>query len=512
MRRALSGLVTFTLLAGLAVAARPTATVAQEVITARGKVFAGMYSGLWESSDEFDALAAWAGKRATFGGTFHTVTENATWSGNTDWILDQVWQGQATPFANVDVRGSAAAIAAGHHDDEIRAWAMAVKEWLNRGGGRSLFIAPLQEMNGDWVSYGMDPANFKGAYARFRDIFRSLGMDETKVRWAFAPNGWSTPPYKIADYYPGDAVVDLIGISTYNFGACVSGARWTTVYETMGGALHELRTSVSASKPYVIGQTASSSCGGDKDAWLREMLAFTADDQNVVAFIYFNIDKETDWKAFYSSWGWQGFRDGMQNPTTQHQWPLTEWFRPGPIPFQAYTPPFWDDDGSVHESDIIAIYQAQITKGCNTTGEMYCPDGWVTRGQMAAFLARAKGLPPSAINHFWDDNGHLFEPNINSLADAGTTRGCNAAGDMFCPHDYVTRGQMAAFLVRALALPPASGDHFSDDAGHFFEREINALAEAGITKGCHTSATFCPDGYVTRAQMASFLARAFLSA
>ena len=44
------------------------------------------------------------------------------------------------------------------------------------------------------------------------------------------------------------------------------------------------------------------------------------------------------------------------------------------------------------------------------------------------------------------------------------------------------------------------------DAG----KKIAAIAEAGITIGCDTN-LFCPDDPVTRAQMASFLVRAFLS-
>jgi hypothetical protein len=40
---------------------------------------------------------------------------------------------------------------------------------------------------------------------------------------------------------------------------------------------------------------------------------------------------------------------------------------------------------------------------------------------------------------------------IESLAAAGITQGCNPPlNDRFCPDKSVTRGQMAAFLARAL--------------------------------------------------------------
>ena len=44
-----------------------------------------------------------------------------------------------------------------------------------------------------------------------------------------------------------------------------------------------------------------------------------------------------------------------------------------------------------------------------------------------------------------------FHQDIDWLAAAGVTRGCNPpVNDRFCPDDYVSRGQIAAFLVRAL--------------------------------------------------------------
>ena len=54
---------------------------------------------------------------------------------------------------------------------------------------------------------------------------------------------------------------------------------------------------------------------------------------------------------------------------------------------------------------------------------------------------------------FYDDEGSIFESAIDNLGASEITRGCNPPfNDNFCPDDYVTRGQMAAFLVRALDL------------------------------------------------------------
>ncbi len=75
----------------------------------------------------------------------------------------------------------------------------------------------------------------------------------------------------------------------------------------------------------------------------------------------------------------------------------------------------------------------------------------------------------------------------------------------------MTRGQMSAFPVRALGLPSGIGsDVFVDDISSIFEADIERLAAAAITRGCNPPENdrFCPDQPVTRSQMAAFLQRA----
>jgi predicted RNA-binding protein with TRAM domain len=173
---------------------------------------------------------------------------------------------------------------------------------------------------------------------------------------------------------------------------------------------------------------------------------------------------------------------------------------------------FTDDNGSIFEADIEWLAKSGITKGCNPPdNDQFCPDDSVTRGQMAAFLVRALGLADPGHVDFLDDDGSIFEGDIERLAAAGITRGCNPPiDDRFCPEDNVTRGQMAAFLVRALGLTDRGDVDFVDDGGSIFEGDIERLATAGITFGCNPPANdrFCPGDPVTRGQMAAFLRRA----
>ncbi len=172
---------------------------------------------------------------------------------------------------------------------------------------------------------------------------------------------------------------------------------------------------------------------------------------------------------------------------------------------------FVDDDDSIFESNIEAIAAAGVTKGCNAEHTSFCPEAAVTRGQMAAFLVRALGLTEIDPNiDFTDDNTSIFENDIKKLATAGITKGCNTERTSFCPGAAVTRGQMAAFLVRALGLTEQDPEiDFTDDNTSIFETDIEKLATAGITRGCNAERTkFCPDAAVTRGQMAALLSRA----
>jgi hypothetical protein len=469
-------------------------------LNGRDILLSGLYSDQWQAGPDLLALGAASGRGLSLAGTFHQLWESENGSeGNTEWLLEQAWSAHTTPVANVEVMTPAADIAAGVYDMAIIQWAMRVKAWLEKGGGRSLLIAPLQEMNGDWVPYGMDPEGFKASYRRFIEIFQAVHVDETKVRWVFAPNAWSVRPYHTSDYYPGDDVVDFVGISVYNFGS--EAGRWSSVADSGLGALNELR-SFAPNKPYLVTQVGSSTSGGDRDAWLRELFQTAAADPNVVGLIYFNFLKETDWKLWDGANLAAGWRDGMQMPATVHSWPLTEWFQPGPLPFTPYRGHFADDDYAVGQADIDWLANRGVIQGC--AAAEFCPGNWVTREQLATFLARALALPSPSGDHFVDDNGSPHEADINALAEAGITSGC--ASQLFCPADLLSRQQLAGLLSHALDLPPAEGISFADSIDSPYEEQINSLVAAGISMGCGVD-LFCPAAAVSREQMAYFLRR-----
>ncbi len=240
--------------------------------------------------DAWAGLARNAGQGHSLAGDFIDL-QVPNVNQNVPLILETLWANGYTDFVNLSTNATASAIANGQIDDSIRAWARAYESWAARGGNRRAFIGLLQEMNGYWVTYGKDPVNFKAAYRRIISLFESEGVTRNQVWWVFAPNGYSEPPYKLQDYYPGDDVVDVIAFSAYNFGRCpvTSWTWWQDPAAVFGPYLAEIRQTVSASKPIFIAETASDPRGGDKDAWIRSAYAYLVQN-NVRAILYFNGD------------------------------------------------------------------------------------------------------------------------------------------------------------------------------------------------------------------------------
>lgn len=157
-----------------------------------------------------------------------------------------------------------------------------------------------------------------------------------------------------------------------------------------------------------------------------------------------------------------------------------------------------------------SIFRAGLTGGC-AAGPAFCPDDPITRLQMAVFLILAQDkldVPPR--RRFADVLPDLPGAGyVERLARDGVTAGCG--GGNFCPDGFVTRRQMAVFLVAASGRAPVAsptgvfGDvPASDPTAGFIER----LAADGITAGCG-GGNFCPEALVTRRQMAVLVSRTF---
>jgi|GEM_PF-1533048 len=166
--------------------------------------------------------------------------------------------------------------------------------------------------------------------------------------------------------------------------------------------------------------------------------------------------------------------------------------------------PFLDDNDTVHANDLTELYARRLLLGCDE--RLACPLDRLTRAEFAAMIHRLVGSPrgPDA---FIDDDGHWAEGVLDSLAAAGIMKGCNPpANTRVCPDGQITRAEVGAIVRRTLGLPPGE-DAFRDDDGHWAEADIDALAAAGITRGCGDG-VYCPDRSMLRMEAGTFTLRA----
>jgi hypothetical protein len=175
---------------------------------------------------------------------------------------------------------------------------------------------------------------------------------------------------------------------------------------------------------------------------------------------------------------------------------------------------FEDTRGNAHARSIDCVVWWELARGL--TSKQYAPGKPVIRAHMATFLARLvvesggslPSAPPDAFDD--DDSTGTHELAINQLAAVGVVKG--KGGRSFDPHRFVTRDQMATFLVAALERRTGRSleqgeDYFDDDNGNLHEPSINKVAHAGVTGGS-AEGRYAPTLSTDRAQMASFLSRA----
>src|SRR4030042_4469688 len=222
--------------------------------------------------------------------------------------LEELWKAGYISFINLGSSANAVEIICGGRDRGIVYAADFYKAWVDLGEGRRAMIAPLQEMNGEWTAYGKVSTSdeFKLAYRYILDIFTRKGITRDQVWWVFAPNGYHDPaqPQRAFEYYyPGDDVVDIVGLSSYNYGYCIdinpAYWRWESypqIYEP-----HIARMQAMApSKPIIIAESASTAYYHDAagnpvldydqmDQWLVENYNYFASRAGVIGVFYFSF-------------------------------------------------------------------------------------------------------------------------------------------------------------------------------------------------------------------------------
>ena len=174
----------------------------------------------------------------------------------------------------------------------------------------------------------------------------------------------------------------------------------------------------------------------------------------------------------------------------------------------AETSPFADVSTDAYYYEAVKwAAENNITGGIG--GGLFGPELTCSRGQIVTFLWRAAGSPePTALSSFTDVASDAYYAKAVAWAvENGVTTG--TGDNRFSPDDPCTRGQAVTFLWRALGQLTGDKASFSDvPADSYFAQAVAWAAQSGITTGTGNG-RFSPDALCTRAQIVTFLFRAY---
>lgn len=194
---------------------------------------------------------------------------------------------------------SNSSISSGGHDDFIRKFAKAAKAY-----GKPLILRLMHEFNGVYYPWAgpnneNDPSLFKQAFRHVVDIFREEGANNAEFMWS--PNyqadarvtGASRDIYA---FYPGNDVVDWIGVSGYNWGTDIrmQAEGWLTfdqIFDStqFGNFLSTMELRY-PNKKVIIAEVGTNA--GDathsKEQWIADAMSSIKRHKNVGGYVWFN--------------------------------------------------------------------------------------------------------------------------------------------------------------------------------------------------------------------------------
>jgi hypothetical protein len=187
--------------------------------------------------------------------------------------------------------GGMSAIANGAFDAYIDEWAAAAKAF-----GHPILLRFAHEMN-DPYRYPWGPQNnsgpeFVAAWEHIHQRFRQQGANN--VLWVWSPH----PSYDYFEaFWPGEAYVDWIGVTTLNYGNVATWSRWWSFQDIFGKAYEPLRA---FDKPIMLTEISSLATGGDRAMWFEDAFERLKTDYpgvRAAVFFHVNSDLTTSYKA-----------------------------------------------------------------------------------------------------------------------------------------------------------------------------------------------------------------------
>ncbi|MGV9712273.1 glycoside hydrolase family 26 protein [Gordonia sp. NPDC003424] len=202
-----------------------------------------------------------------------------------------------------------ARIAAGDFDTELRRWGAVLATW-----GKPLLLRFAQEMNGTWYPWavcanGNTAADYRAAWQRMRSVIAAAGAD--KVSYVWAPNVLTLGTTDFTSSYPGADQVDYVAVDGYNWGD-VPGHRWQPAPDLFRPSLDALRQ-LNGQHPLLVTEVgcADGATPDMKANWIRDFFAIVESEPRLAGFLWFQMDKERDWRFNTTAESTDAFRSGV---------------------------------------------------------------------------------------------------------------------------------------------------------------------------------------------------------
>ena len=167
--------------------------------------------------------------------------------------------------------GNLADILEGHFDEDLHRLAGEIE-----ADGRPIILRPLYEGNGDWFPWGAytppnEPSDYVLAWHHIAEIFADAPVS---LDWNM--NRRSAQDEETSDFrdlYPGDDIIDIASISSYNrCGSNSAYTEWREFSEDFGPAYREITSFVSSDTTIAVAETSTTSlCDGDKALWFSNL-------------------------------------------------------------------------------------------------------------------------------------------------------------------------------------------------------------------------------------------------
>ena len=194
--------------------------------------------------------------------------------------------------------------------------------------------------------------------------------------------------------------------------------------------------------------------------------------------------------------------NGTLTVSRRHSSPSSTTPEPEPTPDNSTS--FVDVPANAYFADAV---KWAVDKGVTDT--MFGPYESCTRAQIVTFLWRAAGSPePKTASSFTDVSASAYYAKAVAWAiENGITNGMTATE--FAPDATCTRGQSVTFLYRALGKKVESSANFTDvKSDAFYADAVNWAVASDVTNGT-SNTTFSPNADCTRAEIVTFLYRAY---